>query len=115
MDANYTITIRRYVQIYRRLLNLYNSDNGIILSYLHLEVTNDSVDENSFNQDLDNNDDTKLEAEFDEEIETEINQSYRVNDSYDMNNGDPFYEYQLQLDKMVDVNASQNMPPNVPR
>ena len=93
----------------------YNSDNDIILSYLNLEVKNDSQDENSFNENLANNDDTELEAEFDEEIETEINQSYRVNDSYDMTNGDPFYEYQLQLDKMVNVNASQNMPPNVPR
>ena len=62
-----------------------------------------------------NDDEIELEAEFDEEIETEINQSYRVNDSYDMTNGDPFYEYQLQLDKMVDVTASQNMTANVPR
>ena len=61
------------------------------------------------------NDEIELEAEFDEEIETEINQSYRVNDSYDMTNGDPFYEYQLQLDKMVDVAASQNITANVPR
>ena len=74
-----------------------------------------SVDEAALKKKLEKEIRKELEAEFDEEIETEINQSYRVNDSYDMTNGDPFYEYQIQLDKMVNVSASQNMPANVPR
>jgi len=79
------------------------------------EIKDNSNDESLFNENLHNDDETELEAEFDEEIETEINQSYRVNDSYDMTNGDPFNEYQLQLDKMVNVTTSQNMTANVPR
>ena len=79
------------------------------------EIKNDSNDEGMFDENIRNEDETELEAEFDEEIETEINQSYRVNDSYDMTNGDPFYEYQLQLEKMVDVTTSQNMTASVPR
>lgn len=79
------------------------------------DIKNSSQDEILNNENHHDDDETELEAEFDEEIETEINQSYRVNDSYDMTNGDPFYEYQLQLDKMVNVTASQNIPANVPR
>jgi len=79
------------------------------------DIKNSSQDEFLNTENHHDDDETELEAEFDEEIETEINQSYRVNDSYDMTNGDPFYEYQLQLDKMVNVTASQNIPANVPR
>ena len=86
----------------------------VFLSSLISEIKENSNDEIMLDENV-RNDEIKLEAEFDEEIETEINQSYRVNDSYDMTNGDPFYEYQLQLDKMVDVTASQNMTANVPR
>ena len=79
------------------------------------EIKENSNDESMLDMNVRNDDEIELEAEFDEEIETEINQSYRVNDSYDMTNGDPFYEYQLQLEKMVDEAASQNITANVPR
>ena len=47
------------------------------------EVKENSNDEIMLDENV-RNDEIELEAEFDEEIETEINQSYRVNDSYDM-------------------------------